>query len=893
MLLHIRDEPCIKIDANRRGDYNEAMRIAITHAVAFVLLTLLVSQRLRAADEVWFETDVRPILKAHCFQCHGEEDEHEGKLDLRLVRTMQSGGDSGPAFVAGKPADSLLLQRINKDEMPPGKKKLSAGEKRKIEQWLALGARTRRPEPEKVALDENWTDEERSFWSFLPVQRSALPEVKQPELTKSPIDRFLLARQEPVGLSFSPVADRRTLIRRLSFDLLGLPPEPAAIAEFIADESPDASERLVDRLQASPRYGERWGRHWLDVAGYADSDGYTDKDPPRPWAFRYRDYVIRAFNADKPLDQFIVEQLAGDELVAQPFKNLTPQDAERLAATGFLRMAPDGTSDSAADQKVARNDVVAETLKIVSTSLLGMSVGCAQCHNHRYDPISQADYYRLRAVFEPAFDWSKGAAPPRLVNLWSQEEHEKFTVLDLDVKATETERLAEFDKIVDEIFEREVVKLTAEEQVLAREAKTLAAGKRSPEQKDLFKEHPSLNVSRGSAYLYDGKRVDEFNKRFEKRTADIKAKMPAPQFVACLTEAPGKAPPTHLFYRGDFNQPRQVVKPGDLSVFGERRAAIPEDDEQVATSGRRLAFARHLTSGQQPLVPRVLANRIWLHHFGRGLVATPGDFGVLGERPSHPELLDWLADELVTRGWSLKQLQRQLVLSTAYQQSSVRSEAIQQQDPENRLLARMSLRRLEAEAIRDAILAANGQLQATMYGPAAAVNPDEVGQVIIGKATRDGNGILVAKADNNPEQFRRSVYVQVRRSMPLGMLEPFDVASTAPNCELRSSSTVAPQALLMMNSDFVIRQAEQFAQRLMTESADATTQINRAFELTYGAAATPSELTAAAAFLAEQELHFARQPPPQKNQPALSPRAQALAVFCQALVSSNRFLYVD
>jgi hypothetical protein len=284
-----------------------------------VLLVTLAGKLTLAADPIYYESAVRPILKAHCFQCHGEEEKHEAQLDLRLVRTMTSGGESGAALVAGKSANSLLWQRIAQDEMPPGKKKLSATERRTVEQWIAQGAKTRRPEPEKVDIAADWTDEERNFWAFQPVKRAALPVLQNSESLSSPVDHFLLEKLEQEGLSFSPAADRRTLIRRVSFDLTGLPPTPAQIAEFFHDQAPDAVARLVDRLQASPAFGERWGRHWLDVAGYADSDGYTDKDQPRPWAFRYRDYVIRAINANRPVDQFLIEQLAGDELVPAAF----------------------------------------------------------------------------------------------------------------------------------------------------------------------------------------------------------------------------------------------------------------------------------------------------------------------------------------------------------------------------------------------------------------------------------------------------------------------------------------------------------------------------------------------------------------------------------------------
>jgi hypothetical protein len=858
-----------------------------------MLLVLAAALRVCAGEPLHFETNIRPILKAHCFQCHGDEEKHEANLDLRLVRTMTKGGDSGPVVVSGKSTESLLARRVQADEMPPGKKKLSATEKATLRAWIDQGAQTVRPEPEAITEGSQWTDEERSYWAFQPVRRPPLPETSS--RVESPIDAFLLAKLQASGLSFSPPTDRRTLARRLSFDLLGLPPVPERVEAFIADASPDAYARLVDEYLASPHCGERWARHWLDVAGYADSDGYTENDRERPWAYRYRDYVIRSLNSDKPLDQFIVEQLAGDELLQPPYANLSPEDADKLIATGFLRMAPDGTGEGGVDAKVASNDVVAETIKIVSTSLLGVTVGCAQCHNHRYDPISQVDYYRFRAIFEPGFNLAQWRNPPqRLVNMWSPAEHEQAAAVAKELAEIEGKHNAELDQIVSEIFEKEIGKLPAEQQQAARDARAAAADKRTPEQQQILKDHPSLNVDRGSAYLYEPKRLDEHKKKYEQLRADANKKRPADSFVACLTEVPQQIPPTHVFFRGDINQPRQAVEPGGLSVLGPLAASIPPDDPQLPTTGRRLALARQLTDGKHPLLARVLVNRVWMHHFGRGLVASPGDFGYLGEQPSHPELLDWLADELVRSGWQLKQLHRLIVLSTAYQQSSQRNEAQDKVDPDNRLLGRMSVRRLEAEAIRDAILEVSGSRSEAMFGPAATVNPDEVGQVIIGKATRDGNGILVAKPDTGEDQFRRSVYVQVRRSMPLGMLEPFDVASTAPNCERRTSSTVPPQSLLMMNHDIVLQQSQRFAQRVAAETGDdVAARIRRAWQLAYGQPASEADVSVALGLIEAERQHFELLYAAAKEKPALTPPQQALAVFCQALLSSNRFLYVD
>ncbi len=871
----------------------------------------------------FFESDVRAILKLHCFHCHGEDGVRESKLDVRLVRYLQAGGESGPAIKPGSASDSLLVQRIESGEMPPKGKGLSEQELKTLRRWIDEGARTKREEPESLDQGNYWTDEERNYWAFQVPTRHELPRVEHGELVETPIDNFLLSELEKVGRSYNPVASRAALIRRLSFTLLGLPPDPQSIESFMQDTAPDAYARLVDRYLASPAYGERWARHWLDAAGYADSDGYTENDAVRPWAFRYRDYVIRSFNDSKPLNQWIVEQLAGDELVSPDYENLDDQAIECLSATGFLRTAPDGTGDRGVDMDVAKNDVIAETIKIVSTSLMGMTVGCAQCHDHRYDPISQVDYYRFRAIFEPAIDpknWRNKSA--RQASILSREERELVKRVDEDLKAIDARQTAELDCIVDAIFERELFKLPEDMQKLAIDARTTPGDKRTPEQKQLMKDHPSLNVDRGSAYLYEPGRLNDFNKRWDALKSSVRAERPADQAVAFLNEVPGKVPVTHVFYRGDFNQPREAVEPGVMSVLPDS-PKIATDDDYLPTTGRRLAFARYLTSDRHPLTTRSLVNRIWMHHFGRGLVNSPGDFGALGERPTHPELLDWLAVELVDSGWDMKHIHRCILLSRAWQQSSHR-DTNANDDPENRLLGRMPLRRLEAEAIRDAMIDVAGMRVSSMYGPPATVSPDDVGQVIVGSATRDGNGIMVAQLQDDPEQYRRSIYVQVRRTLPLGMLEPFDLAGLAPNCDKRSASTVTPQALLMMNNQVCVRISERFASRLLREVGDdVRLQARRAVELALGVQPNESQLESAVAFLHSQREWFEQRkqtedakaaaeadakknekekeaksktgkkkdagPPPVE----LTPSEQALALYCQALLSSNQFLYLD
>jgi hypothetical protein len=407
-----------------------------------------------------------------------------------------------------------------------------------------------------------------------------------------------------------------------------------------------------------------------------------------------------------------------------------------------------------------------------------------------------------------------------------------------------------------------------------------------------------LNVDGGSAILYEPKRIADHNKKFEELIATAKAKRPPENFIACLTEVPGNKPSTYRFSRGDIQQPREEVAPGDLSVLPA--CSLPDDDPAVPTTGRRLAFARHLTNGKHPLVARTLVNRIWMHHFGRGIVPTPGDFGRLGEPPSHPELLDWLADEFVRNGWSLKSLHRMIVRSEAYRQSSVRSGS--ETDFENRYWGRMSVRRLEAEAIRDAMLEVSGMRTPVLFGPSSPVNPDEVGQFVVGAATRDGNGIMVTKGEDTPEKFRRGIYIQVRRSMPLGMLEPFDLAAVSPNCDRRASSTVAPQSLLMMNNEVILTLAERFASRVLRDvGSDSSAQMVHAWTLAFGTPPEENERLAGVTLLESQRKHFqqvaesnaANSKPNEKASTAPSPELQALSLLCQALFSSNRFLYVD
>jgi hypothetical protein len=856
--------------------------IRLSHAVAVVAVSLGLTASVRADDQspTTFERHVRPILKAYCLDCHGGGAELKGKLDLRLARTARQGGKQGPALIPGKPEESLLLDRVRDGEMPPGEKKVPPAQVAVIERWISQGARTLRDEPESLSPGIDITPEDRAFWAFQPIRRTEPPSVApadRPQV-RTPIDAFLLAELRRHGSSFSPEADRITLLRRAAFDLTGLPPRDDLVEAFNSDLRPDAYERAIDRLLDSPHYGERWGRHWLDVAGYADSDGDGNEDTPRPYTYKFRDYVIRSFNSDKPLDRFIIEQLAGDELVPRAWANLKPEQIETLAATGFLRMVADPTSSGGQDQALASNQVVADTLKVVGSSLLGLTVGCAQCHDHRYDPIPQSDYYRLRAVFEPALDPSHWRRPSqRLVSLYTDADRARAAAVETEAQKLEKALEPKVARYMAEALEKELTKYPIEIRDRLRDAYKTPEAKRSGEQKKLLASHPSVNISEGVLYQYNQASADDLKKERAKIAA-VRAKKPVEEFVSVLDETPGVVPDTRIFHRGDHRQPTHAVTPGDLTIAAPpgARFEIGGKDARLPTSGRRLAYARHLVDGRHPLVGRVLVNRIWMHHFGRGLVETPGDFGALGTRPTHPELLDWLASELVRHGWSLKRMHRLILTSSAYRQSSRRESPGTNAD--DAWYARYPVRRLDAEALRDRVLNASGRLDRALYGRPVPVTEDSVGQV--------------NAANDSP---RRSLYLEARRTRPVSLLTAFDAPVMAVNCDRRTPSTSATQSLMLMNSDFILEHAKAMAGRLRSEAKAAgpgakpelDRMIGRAWRIAYGRAIADEERLWARLFVDGQLAELAR---------SKSGGDRDLAVLtnlCQQLLTSNEFLYVD
>jgi cytochrome c553 len=866
-----------------------------------LLATLTSAPAWAAGGALTFEKDVRPILKANCFHCHGEEGETKGGLDVRLARFIQKGGKSGPAIIPGDAAKSHLIELVKAGEMPKGKTKLKDRDIATLEQWIAAGAKTARPEPEKLGPEHAFTDEERAWWSLQPISAQA----------KKSLDTFIEAKLTEKGLSFSREADPATFIRRASFDLLGLPPTPQEVEAFVADSilDPDAAVlALIDRLLASPHYGERWGRHWLDAAGYADSEGFGEKDLERKWAWKYRDYVIQALNKDKPFDQFVREQLAGDEMVPQPYKNLSADAIEKLTATGFLRMSPNGTGEM--NDAATQNANIADTIKMVGTSLYGLTIGCAQCHDHRYDPISQADYYRLRAVFEPGFDTKAWRSTPgRLISLLTDAQAAESAKIEAEAKKLDAMRLVKQEEFITEVLEKELAKAPEKDREALRSAYRTELKKRSADQTKLLKAWPRINqLSAGSLYLYDTtnktKHADTLKKMTEEATA-VRAKKPVEEFVHAFTELPKAKleliPATFIFNRGNHDQPKDKVTPSELTVLAaHRKVELPEKDPKLATTGRRLAFANALTDGKHPLLARVMVNRVWMHHFGKGIVASPGDFGQLGSQPTHPELLDWMAGEFMRTGWSLKQLHRLILTSRTYRQASTRDEKRDLIDPDNTLLSRMNVRRLEAETLRDSLLALSGKLNPKIGGAPVPVMQSEEGQVVIGIDTTDTAGRPTGKIiPLNGEEFRRSIYIQARRSRPLEMFATFDAPIMEPSCDARSVTTVSPQSLLLMNSATMRVHAQEFAKRVQSEGGkDSPDQVRLAWKLVHGKAPSESDVQQEVEFVQAQTAFYQANPTPLESAGPASktpgdPAFLGLTALCHALMSSNALLYID
>jgi hypothetical protein len=720
------------------------------------------------------QDDVYPILLRRCTVCHGR-NAREGGLDLRTRTSMLKGGKHGPAFVPGKPAESLMLKKIDSGAMPPkvrtievSVKPIPPTETDVLTRWIAAGAPEAAVAPDVAAgrPDPLVSEKDRDFWAFRPPRRVSPPVVRHPERAGNPIDAFILAKLDERGLALAPEADKLTLLRRVCLDLTGFPPDPSEVDDFLADRGPFAYERLVDRLLASPRYGERWARHWLDVAGYADSEGKREQDLPRAYAWRYRDYVVRAFNADKPYDRFLLEQIAGDDLAdyTNPAR-FTPEVADNLVATGFLRMAPDPTWASQTNFVADRLDILADEFDILGSGVLGLTIKCARCHSHKFDPIPQRDYYRVLAVFKGAFDehdWLRSG--------W----HTKIS------RGFRCDRELPFPAAADPDRRRvEAYNASIRAQIEALRSRT--------------------------------------DNKSERQVEGLEERLLPPPAIHALWDR-GQPSPTYLYRRGDDQLPGQLIEPGVLAALDDGTTAFTAGAPWPGSpsTGRRLAFARWLVRPDHPLTARVMVNRIWRHHFGSGLVPTLGNFGKTGLPPTHPELLDWLACEFVARGWSVKDMHRLMVTSATYRQSSVPSPNALAADPENRLCSRRPLQRMEAEVLRDAMLRVAGCLDETPFGPPDAVSVRDDGLV-------------------TPSGWRRSVYVRQDRKQVATVLETFDLPQMNPNCIDRHDSNVATQALHLWNDAKVRTLAERFAARIESGAgSEPARQIDLAYRIALG-----------------------------------------------------------
>jgi hypothetical protein len=660
-------------------------------------------------------------------------------------------------------------------------------------------------------------------WSYRPVRPQAVPAVRDRDWVKTPIDAFILSKLEAAGLRPSPPADKQTLLRRVYLDLIGLPPTPDEQKAFLEDDSPQAFEKVVDGLLARPEYGERWGRHWLDVARYADTNGY-ERDGAKPSAWRYRDWVIAAFNDDKPYDRFVTEQIAGDEL--------PDADAATTTGTTFLRL---GTwDDEPADPKVDRCDQLDDVLGTTAAAFLGITLRCARCHDHKFEPFTQKDYYRMLAVFEPL-------------------KRPQFGRKDLDWP-------------------------------VGAEAERAALVKWDTEKEDLQQKLEDAKKAVGDPPTDDGRRKVE---ELEKRLADHQTVKPKdlPRAYVWYEDGP-TAPATHILKRGDPTKPLAEATPGLPEVLVKAQPPPPTPTEH--STGRRLWLAKWVASPDNPLTARVLVNRVWQYHFGKGVVGTPNDLGVVGDDPTHPELLDWLAARFVADGWSLKKLHKLIVLSNAYQTAStLDGPEAPGGDKRLALFGRWRQRRLEAEALRDAVLAVSGQLNPERGGP--GVYPPLPRAVLEGQS-RPGDGW--GKSDAR-QAARRSVYVFCKRSLAVPELDLLDAPDTTSSCERRPVSTTAPQALTFLNGAFLNEQAGCFADRLCKECGDdPAAQVRRAYELALCRPPRPEEAELAAAFLVKQEKQIEKDAEAAgKPLTTNEAKARALAAFCLVLFNTNAFAY--
>ncbi len=795
-----------------------------------VLVLLLVGgSRVLAAEAdapsskelAFFESKIRPLLVTHCVDCHGEETQ-ESSLRVDTMSGMLGGGESGAAVIPKDPKHSLLLAAVRYDhkqlKMPPDGK-IADGEVKLLEQWIEMGA----PHPDQLARGSVQPrrapidlKEARQYWAFQPVHKPPVPQSE----AANPIDAFIGAQLDQQGLTPNGPADRRTLIRRATFDLTGLPPTPSEVEAFVADDSPEAFAKVIDRLLASPQYGERWGRHWLDVVRYADSNG-LDENQAFVDAWRYRNYVIDALNADKPFDQFVKEQVAGDLLQEEPG---TDEDYDATIATGFMTLGPKVLAEK--DVVKMEMDIIDEQIDTLGQAFLGMTIACARCHDHKFDPISTADYYALAGIFKSTQSMQslKTIAKYNETVLATEEEVKRKADLEKQQQAMQ----AELDKRIEE------------------------ARQQYPDKKE-------------DAYPED---VRAQLAALREEVASLKEQ--AQPLPTAMAVSEGTPQDLRIHVRGSHLILGQKVPRGVPAVMQQSESLSIADDE----SGR-LQLAQWLVSADNPLTARVAVNRVWRWHFGTGLVPSTDNFGKLGDTPTHPALLDWLAAKFMADGWSLKKLHRQIMLSETYQRSSQVSPESEAIDPENHWYWRANVQRLEAEALRDSLLHVSGQLDTSQGESMLAV---EKWKLVFDHTSKD---------DTSYDTKRRSIYLPVIRNNLYDGFALFDFATADTTQGDRATSTVAPQALFTLNSPLFLDAAEKLAERIAEQKPnDAQARVDLLYQLTLSRPAEDHEVTRLLQTV--DQLELALRPQMDHDQAQL----QAWTAACQCVLASNEFLYV-
>jgi hypothetical protein len=781
----------------------------------------------------FFEKRIRPILVAHCYECHGAKSvKKNGGLQLDTSDGLMRGGVSGPLLVSGDAETSRIIRAVrymDKGLRMPPKQKLTDAQIADLVVWIKMGAAipggadatmAASTAPAKYGMS---LEEGRRFWSFQPLQKPPLPQVKDAAWPRTPVDQFILARLEASGIAPAPPADKRTLLRRAAFDLTGLPPTPAEMDDFLADSSTQAFEKVVDRLLNSPRYGERWGRHWLDVARYADTCGNA-ADYPVPQAHQYRDWVIRAFNRNLPFDQFLREQLAGDLLSG----GSDAERFERIKATGYLAIARRFGGDRVGEHHLTLED----TIDNLGRTILGFSLACARCHDHKFDPFTMSDYYGLYGIFSS----TRFPFPGAEVNHQQQD----FVPL---APAAEVEAFLKARQEKLAVIEGEVKKLEAAE----------AEAKKAPDGPD-----KKPRVAAAAKATADAR----------KRRADAQAEGPA--YESAYAVAEGKPANARIHLRGDPKQLGDEAPRHFPAVLGGQQ--LPRDD---ATSGR-LQLAGWITSPKNPLPARVMVNRIWQHHFGKGIVHTPNDFGRRGAAPTHPELLDFLAARFIESGWSVKAMHKLILLSATWQLASADVPAGVRLDPANDLIWKFNRQRLDAESIRDALLFVSGELDerpggAHPFPPAKTWGFTQHAPFMAVYETR-----------------QRSVYLMQQRLRKHPYLALFDGADPSSSTGARLPSTTPLQALFMMNDPLAHQVATKFAQRLMAGATEETGRVELAYQCALNRPPSPEEKREVADFVQKYGDKLTA-----LQTPAAQREALIWAAFARALLSGNEFIFVD